>query len=173
VNRAAAWRAVRGAGLGGLVLLAAVQLFPYGWRHPNPPVTLDAPWPDTESERIARSSCYDCHSNETEWPAYSYVAPMSWLVRRDVESGRDKLNFSEWDRDDGDADKAIDTILEGSMPPEQYALIHRDAPLTDVEADRLVAALRVLDDERSGGGGGGNGDGGDDDQNGDDGGGED
>jgi Haem-binding domain len=62
---------VSGAGLGGLVLFAGSQLVPYGWRHPNPPVTQDAPWPDADSERIARASCYDCHSNETDWPAYA------------------------------------------------------------------------------------------------------
>lgn len=161
MDRSNAWRAVRGAGLGGLVLFAAIQLVPYGWRHPNPPVSQDAPWPDGEAERIARSSCYDCHSNETDWPVYSYVAPMSWLVRRDVESGRDKLNFSEWDRDDGDADKAIETILEGSMPPDRYTLIHRDARLTDAEADRIVAPLEALERGRSDGNGGRDG-GGDD-----------
>ena len=173
MNRSGAWRAVRGAALGGLVLVAAIQLVPYGWGHPNPPVTQNAPWPDSESERIAQSSCYDCHSNETDWPAYSYVAPMSWLVRSDVESGRDELNFSEWDRDDGDADKAIEEILGGSMPPDRYTMIHRGARLTDAEADRLVAALRLLDEERRAGnedtdGGGGDGDGrGGDDEDGD------
>jgi hypothetical protein len=174
VNRSATWRAVRGAGVGGLVLFAGIQLVPYGWRHPNPPVTQDAPWPDADSARIARASCYDCHSNETDWPAYSYVAPMSWLVRSDVESGRDELNFSEWDRDDGEADKAIEEILAGAMPPDRYAMIHRDARLTDAETERLVAALRVLDDEPGEGNGGpdGGGDGGggreSDDEDGDD-----
>ena len=57
----------------------------------------DAPWPDAESAALARDACYSCHSNETDWPLYSYVAPMSWLVRADVESGRDELNFSDWD----------------------------------------------------------------------------
>ncbi|MGH9227126.1 MAG: heme-binding domain-containing protein [Acidimicrobiales bacterium] len=154
MNRSAAWRAVRGAGLGGLVLFGAIQLVPYGWRHSNPAITQDAPWPDAEAERIARSSCYACHSNETDWPLYSYVAPMSWLVRRDVESGRDKLNFSEWEREDGDADKAIETILEGSKAPDRYTMIHRDARLTDAEADRLVAALEALEGQRGDGNGG-------------------
>jgi hypothetical protein len=163
VNRSAAWRAVRGAGLGGLVLFAGIQLVPYGWRHPNPPVTQDAPWPDADSERIARASCYDCHSNETAWPVHAYVAPMSWLVRSDVESGRDELNFSEWDRDDGDADKAIEEILDGSMPPDRYTMIHRDARLSDAGAERLVAGLRVLDDRRGSDEDGDDGDGGDED----------
>jgi hypothetical protein len=162
VNRSAAWRAVRCAGLGGLVLFPGIQLVPYGWRHPNPPVTQDARWPDPDSERIARASCYDCHSNETDWPVYAYVAPMSWLVRSDVESGRDELNFSEWDRDDGGADKAIEEILDGSMPPDRYAIIHLDARLTDSEAERLVAGLRVLDEELRDGNGGRDNDGGTD-----------
>ena len=69
------------------VIFALIQLVPYGWWHDNPPVISDAPWPDAASEQIARTSCYSCHSNETEWPIYSYVAPMSWLVRYDVERG--------------------------------------------------------------------------------------
>src|SRR5262245_22121144 len=90
------WRVGRWPGrvAGGLSL--PMPLVPYGWWHANPPVVQDAPWPDAESARIARESCYSCHSNETDWPVYSYVAPMSWLVRFDVQRGRDRLNFSEW-----------------------------------------------------------------------------
>jgi hypothetical protein len=115
-------------------------------------VVQDAPWPDAESERIARASCYSCHSNETDCPVYSYVAPMSWLVRRDVEAGRDELNFSDWPDDAGEADDAIETIEEGSMPPRRYTLIHRDAELTDAEARTLVEALAAMEesDDRSG-----------------------
>ena len=47
---------------------------------------------------ILRTSCYDCHSNETNWPWYSYVAPVSFMVAGDVEDGRKSLNFSEWDK---------------------------------------------------------------------------
>jgi hypothetical protein len=119
---------------------------PYGWAHSNPPVTVDAPWPSAESEALARAACYDCHSNETEWPLYSYVAPMSWLVRRDVDEGREELNFSTWDRDDGEADDAIESIDEGSMPPSQYTLLHRDADLSASEKDALIAALEAMDD---------------------------
>lgn len=133
-----------------LVLLLAIQLVPYGWTHSNPPVTSDAPWPDPAAEAIARESCYSCHSNETEWPAYSYVAPMSWLVRRDVDQGRAELNFSEWGTTDGDADDAIDEIEDGAMPPRQYTLIHRSAQLTDEEAATLLAALAQMDDDDRG-----------------------
>ncbi len=125
-------------------MVVAIQLVPYGWSKPNPPVRAAAVWPDAESERIARTSCYACHSNETEWPPYSYVAPMSWLVRRDVEQGRDELNFSDWDDDASEADDAIETIEDGSMPPRQYTLIHRDARLDADEAAVLADALRRI-----------------------------
>lgn len=126
-------------------LFVAAQLVPYGWAKPNPPVERDAPWPDAESARLARAACYGCHSNETDWPVYSYVAPMSWLVRADVESGRDELNFSEWD--DGDADDAAERIEDGSMPPSRYSLVHPDARLSDDEKARLIAALEAMEDD--------------------------
>ncbi|HJV08531.1 MAG TPA: heme-binding domain-containing protein, partial [Acidimicrobiales bacterium] len=75
-------------------LLLALQLVPYGRDHTNPPVTAGTSWPTAEGRRLAGAACYDCHSNETKWPIYSFVAPMSWLVQRDVDEGRRKLNFS-------------------------------------------------------------------------------
>jgi len=143
-------------GLGALVLFGLLQLVPYGWSHPNPPVTEAATWPDAESEALARAACYDCHSNETEWPAYSYVAPMSWLVRRDVEMGRDELNLSELDQDGAhELGDAAETIEEGSMPPRQYLLLHPNARLSVEEEQRLMAAFEQLDDDESGGRGSG------------------
>jgi hypothetical protein len=133
----------------GLVVLAvfvAAQFVPYGWTHSNPPVTQDASWPDARSAALARAACYDCHSNETDWPVYSYVAPMSWLVRSDVERGRDELNFSRWDTDRGEIDDGAETVLDGSMPPRQYELAHPDARLSDEEKRVLAAALSALDD---------------------------
>ena len=136
----------------------AIQLVPYGWKHSNPPVTQDAPWPSAEAREIAVGACYDCHSNETNWPIYSYVAPMSWLVRRDVDRGRDELNFSTWDDDDNDADDAAETIEDGSMPPRQYKLLHSAARLSDEEEQSLIDALLAIDgedgDDNSGPGGG-------------------
>ena len=141
---------VRGA-LGGFFLLCALQLVPYGWWHDNPPVVQDAPWPDQATADLARGACYDCHSNETEWPLYSYVAPMSWLVRRDVEGGRDELNFSEWGEDGDEAHDAAEEVEDGSMPPSQYQLLHPDARLSDAEVAQLVAALEAMDEGDRGG----------------------
>lgn len=147
MERRRLWRVVRWPLLVTGVVFVAIQFAPYGWGHPNPPVRADAPWPSEESERIARESCYGCHSNETDWPAYSYVAPMSWLVRSDVERGRDELNFSDWADDADDADDAVEVVLEGSMPPDRYTMIHRGARLSEAEVDQLVQALNEIGDD--------------------------
>lgn len=131
--------------VGTVGVVLALQLVPYGWRHPNPPVTEAASWPSGEAEQLARGACYDCHSNETDWPVYSYVAPMSWLVRRDVEAGRDELNFSTGD---DDFDDAAESVADGSMPPRQYRLLHGDARLTADEKATLIAALELMDESR-------------------------
>lgn len=141
-------RLVRLVVLGAVVLLA-LQLVPYGWWHENPVVVRDAPWPDQATADLARGACYDCHSNETAWPAYSYVAPMSWLVRRDVEQGREELNLSLWDEFGDEADDAAEAVEDGSMPPGQYQLLHPDARLSDAEAAALVAALEAMDPDEA------------------------
>ena len=141
------WRVVRWPVAVLTVVAIVIQFVPYGWWHENPPVVQDAPWPDAASEQIARESCYSCHSNETDWPLYSYVAPMSWLVRSDVEAGRDEFNMSDWGEDGDHADDAVEMIREGEMPPGKYTLIHRGAALTDEERDILVEALLTMSDD--------------------------
>jgi hypothetical protein len=147
------------AGLGLLAVAVLVQLVPYGRDHTNPPVTQDAPWPGGRARELAIAVCYDCHSNQTRWPPQSFVAPFSWLLTRDVEQGRDKLNFSTWDEDDGEADDAADAVAEGSMPPRRYVLVHPDAALSQAERQVLVDALEAMErgrgGDRSGPGGGG------------------
>ena len=154
LRRVATW-----TGLSVLGLFLVIQLVPYGWRHPNPPVVRDAPWPDAESAAIARRACYDCHSNESKWPAYSYVAPLSWLVRYDVDQARERFNFSDWDRYQGKASNAVDQVLAGTMPQTRYTIIHRSAKLTDAEVSKLSDALGQMSQDPSGGDGDGDGEG--------------
>ncbi|MCA1594254.1 MAG: heme-binding domain-containing protein [Acidobacteria bacterium] len=94
-----------------------------------------------EAEAVLNRSCRDCHSNRTEWPWYSHVAPMSWLVIDHVNHGRRRLNFSDWSRYDRRESqqllKAIcRTAKRGEMPLDSYTLIHRQAKLSteDVQA---------------------------------------
>jgi hypothetical protein len=124
-------------------LALAMQLVPYGWSHANPPTTREAPWPTARARSLAVAACYDCHSNRTNWRWYSFVAPVSWLVRSHVGEGRSKLNFSEWDQPQHTHD-LDETVEEGSMPPTYYKLVHADARLSRAERDELARALHDL-----------------------------
>jgi mono/diheme cytochrome c family protein len=127
----------------GAVGFALLQLVPYGaWRFDNPPVVRAADFPTAQAEAVARAACFDCHSHETRYPPYAYVAPGSWLLWRDVEQGRAELNLSEWD--DGDGDDAADAILDGTMPPRRYTLLHPEARLTVGEAELLATAFAQM-----------------------------
>jgi heme-binding protein len=117
-------RALRWAGAVIVVIAVALQLVPYGRRHTNP-------------------SGYDCHSNETVWPWYSHVAPMSWLLQRDVDEGRRKLNFSEWGRPRKEARESAKAVQKGEMPPWYYIPLHPDARLTAAETRALVTGLQA------------------------------
>ncbi|HUG16154.1 MAG TPA: heme-binding domain-containing protein [Thermomicrobiales bacterium] len=123
---------------GGLIAFALlIQLVPYGRDHANPPVTQAVQWNSPRTEALARVACFDCHSNETEWPLYSNVAPMSWLTQRDVDGGRAELNFSEWDREQEVRD-VVETVQDGEMPPFGYTLAHPDARLSEQEKQELI-----------------------------------
>lgn len=135
--------------LGGLVL---IQLVPYGRSHSNPPVVSEPAWNAPATRTLAVRACFDCHSNETRWPWYSNVAPVSWLVQWDVDEGREAVNFSEWNRTYEEAGEAAETVVEGEMPPAQYLLAHPDAKLTAEEKRALAGGLAAtlgegLDDD--------------------------
>lgn len=138
---------VRGLSKWGLmmsgVLLIAVQLVPYGRDHTNPPVLGEPDWDSAATRELAARACFDCHSNETNWPWYSNIAPLSWLIQRDVDEGRSELNWSEWGFDDDEGDESAETVLEGEMPPRSYTLAHPEARLTDFEIAALVAGMEA------------------------------
>ena len=131
-------RVIRWSGIVIVGVLLAIQLIPYGRAHDNPPVTGTVQWDSPRTEELARRACYDCHSNETEWPWYSNVAPISWLVQTDVDEGRSALNFSEWNRPQEEAHEAAETARENEMPLWYYTITHRDAALSDAEKQELV-----------------------------------
>ena len=110
----------------------------------NPPVEGDVhPPPDVETG--LRSACYDCHSNETRWPWYSSLAPISWLVYRDVSEGRRRLNFSRWSdylADPGTRTEKLEQIRKlvvlGDMPPWYYSAVHPSSRWTDLQRDEVL-----------------------------------
>ena len=122
--------------LAGLFLVA--QVVPYGRAHTNPPVTAEPTWDTPATRALARTACFDCHSNETQWPWYSHLAPTSWLVQYDVDEGRSALNFSEGS---GEADEASEAVREGEMPPRIYLVTHPEARLSAADRERLARGL--------------------------------
>lgn len=124
------------------VLFALMQLVPYGRDHSNPPRVTEPVWDSPETRALAVRACFDCHSNETRWPWYADVAPFSWVVQRNVNVGRQIINFSEWDRPYQLVEQASQNVLLREMPPYRYRLLHPEARLTDEEAMRLAVGLR-------------------------------
>jgi len=124
-----------------VLIFIGIQFIPYGHNHENPPVTREPGWKSKDVRELAKKGCFDCHSNETLWPWYGRVAPMSWLVYRDVDAGRKVLNFSEWQdgrREGENAAKINEEIAEGEMPPFMYRLAHPNARLTLDEKRQLT-----------------------------------
>lgn len=120
-----------------------LQFIPYGKNHSNPPVVQEPAWDSPDTRALAQKACFDCHSNETVWPWYSSIAPISWLIQRDVDEGRQKLNFSEWQRAASfeDLDEIGEIIAEGEMPPFQYYPMHPEARLSETEKQALIRGL--------------------------------
>ncbi|MDQ7027738.1 MAG: heme-binding domain-containing protein [Anaerolineae bacterium] len=105
----------------------------------NPPVEYTVQWDSPRTEELWNRACRDCHSNETVWPWYSYVAPTSMLVVYHVNEGRESLNVST--DDVGEASDVGSQIRKDKMPPEQYIWLHPTAQLTDAEKDELIMGL--------------------------------
>lgn len=136
----------------GVVVLGGMQLVPA--ERENPPVSKAFTAP-AEVMSILQKACYDCHSNETKWPWYSYVAPMSWLVSDHVREGREEMNFSQWDQASAEmraevAEEVYEEVAEGEMAPWYYRLSHANARLTDAERETLQSWAGVSGSEGGG-----------------------
>lgn len=97
-----------------------------------------------EVETIFNRACRDCHSNETDWPWYSRIAPVSWMVADDVRIGRRQLNFSEWGKYNArQAEQKLEEICAvvqaGAMPPRSYAVAHKQAKLSAEDVKTICA----------------------------------
>lgn len=130
-----------------VVIAIAIQFIPV--ERANPPVEQEPEMSDAVRAVLVRS-CYDCHSNETTWPWYSRVAPVSWLIAHDVNDGRAKLNFSRWnamkpERQAHKLDETREVLEKGEMPPAIYMPMHPEARLTDAEKELLIAWAAALE----------------------------
>jgi hypothetical protein len=122
--------------------LIAAQFWPSSLNPKNPPVIEEPNWDSPETRVLTQRACFDCHSNETVWPWYSRVAPMSWLVEKDIVEGRAALNFSEWHRDqDVQTEEVVELISIDEMPLPYYVILHPEARLSASEKGRLINGL--------------------------------
>jgi hypothetical protein len=100
-------------------------------------------------QEILKNACYDCHSNETVYPYYAFLAPFSWSVKHHINEGRKHLNFSEWATFNSDLRKdmlvhAVDEIQQKSMPMTAYIPYHPKANLTNVQREVLINYFELI-----------------------------
>lgn len=127
----------------GTILLVApigIQFVPI--ERTNPPLESDVPAP-SELKAVLRRSCYDCHSNETRWPWYARVAPVSWLIANDVKEGRREVNFSVWNQFTGSRrarkfKEIVEQVEQNKMPQWYYVLVHPEAKLSAGDKEMII-----------------------------------
>jgi hypothetical protein len=137
---------VSGFGLVGVMVLASVLVHPSGAvksAKSGSPLLAGAEI-DAPVLTLFERSCQNCHSEKTEWPWYSYVAPMSWLVENDVAQARSQFNLSHWDEYSLETKQAILTRMGAvarsrQMPPARYTVLHKSAKLSPSEAEQIYA----------------------------------
>jgi len=127
------------------ILLVAGQLVPL--RRSDPPVQTSQTLFAVEKvppgvQSVLQRSCQNCHSNQTVWPWYSYLAPVSWIVASDVHDARKAMNFSQWGsysakRKSERLEEICEQITNGDMPDPKYLLVHRSARITPQERDAV------------------------------------
>jgi len=136
--------------LGAVTFFVGIQLVPYGRDHTNPTTNVEPTWDSPATRQAVVGVCFDCHSNQTKWPWYSNIAPVSWVVQHHVDEGRETINFSEWNQDWESAEDAAEEVAKGRMPMGGYDLMHPEAALTPAQRTALADGL-----ERTLGGEGG------------------
>jgi len=130
-------------GIALATLLIGIQFVPVARSnapvHPATGIYTSEPVP-SPVRSVLESSCQNCHSSQTIWPWYSYVAPVSWLVVHHVKKGRSELNFSEWNtypakRKEQKLEEICEQVMNGDMPDNTYLLIHRSAKLSEQQRE--------------------------------------
>lgn len=124
------------------VVIVLIQLIPVDRDNPATKTT-DEIVVTGEVKNIIQQACYNCHSNQTSWPWYSYVAPVSWLIVHDVHEGRGELNFSKWNlyskkRLKRKINEIADQVEEADMPLPMYTIMHQEADLSENQRKTLI-----------------------------------
>jgi Haem-binding domain len=133
----------------GLLGVSSVLVHPFGAikeQRSDEPLLLDSTF-DPQVVRTLEKSCQNCHSEKTEWPWYSYVAPMSWMIENDVRLGRSHMNLSHWNGYNAEQQQEILSkmsvlVRNRVMPLPRYLLLHPEAKLSDAEIGYLYQWAR-------------------------------
>ena len=141
--------------IAGLILLAvflAIQFIPIN--KVNPPVDESLNLVSTEiispeAQELLKNACYDCHSNESKYPWYSNVAPVSFVLENHIVEGREELNFSEYQsytakRKDHKLEEVIEALNDGWMPLDEYVWLHGEADLTKEQRTMLAQEFTAI-----------------------------
>jgi len=139
-------------GIGIVVILILIQFF--NPKNPNSPASPELDFisihqPSTEVRTLLKSACYDCHSEEVNWPWYANIAPISWKVVHDIDEGKEHLNFSRWgayspEKAEHKLEECAEELEEGEMPLNAYTWTHPEADLTDDKREMLVVWFENL-----------------------------
>lgn len=138
--------------LGLVIILLLIQFVRV--EQTNPPVDMQQDFititkPPVEVATILKTACYDCHSNETRYPWYFDVAPISWWAKDHVNDGKKHLNYSIWstykkERQDHKLEEMYGEVEEGEMPLPSYTLVHGDAKLSTEQKTMLLNWLQTV-----------------------------
>jgi len=106
--------------------------------------------PEAIQEKL-QTSCYDCHSNNTQYPWYNKIQPVAWFLEDHIKEGKAELNFNEWDslssrRKASKLRSIIKQIESGEMPLDSYTIIHKDAEFSEEEAENMINWITRLKD---------------------------
>jgi len=124
----------------GAISIVAIQFIPV--KHENPKVVAEPQWNTQKTKDLFFRACADCHSNETKWPWYSKIAPISWLINYDVKEGREHFNVSMWGaQKKNKGDEAGEEFREKEMPLWFYTMAHPEAQFSDEENSELLNGL--------------------------------
>ena len=134
------------AGIAFIIIFIAIQFIRIDKTNPKFDLAQDIHQIENPPEAVSKllkEACYDCHSYEAKYPWYTNVAPVSWWIKRHINIGREKLNFSVWGtydekRKSHKIDENIEFISEGWMPIGTYKLMHPEGRISDEDRKLLT-----------------------------------
>lgn len=133
-----------------LGVLLLIQFIPRKHAHTEVnPVEAFSPEQSVGELALLRAACYDCHSNETDYPWYAYIQPVAWWIDGHVDHGREELNFSVWHtytmkRQVHKLEECVELLENGEMPLKSFTYLHPEARLSDDERSKLIGWFRQL-----------------------------